>query len=64
MALIEEYNTNYIILTMHRQANENEHGHYWMLQELSQVIFFLWRTTTIAIAVDTTYYAFLLASFS
>jgi len=46
MALIEEYNnTNYIIIILtimyNRQANGNEHGHYWMLQEIiSQVIFF------------------------
>ena len=63
MALIEEYITNYIILTMHRQANGNEHGHYWMLQEINQAIFFLWMTTARAIVVDTSY-TFLLASFS
>ena len=62
MALVEECNTNYIIIfTMYRQSNGDEqHGHY---KRSVKLFFFLLRTTTIEIVVDTSY-TFLLASFS
>src|SRR6478735_785220 len=42
MVLIEESNTNCILWTMYRRQQvygSNDHGHYWMLQKISQVVF-------------------------